>query len=209
MSRILIFGDSNTHGTVPLQVLGQSDRFEPGVPWPDVLADLTGHTIFTEGLPGRTTVHDDLIDGGARNGAAVLPAVLLSHAPLDSVIIMLGTNDLKPRFATSAFDIAKSVERLIGITRSLVPAARILVIAPAPVTETGVLRDAFAGAEARQQGLDLHLAEAAARAGVGFAAAKDYAAASPVDGVHLDEAGHSALAQGLAPLVAALLDGPG
>ncbi|OAN70978.1 hypothetical protein A8B78_20455 [Jannaschia sp. EhC01] len=208
MARILIYGDSNTHGTVPMAVLGQSDRFVPGVPWPDVLASLTGHRVIAEGLPGRTTVHEDPIDGGARNGAAVLPAVLMSHAPLDLVILMLGTNDLKPRFATSAFDIAKSVERLVGMTRALVPAAKILVVCPAPVTETGVLVDAFEGAEARQQGMAAHMAAAAARAQVAFASAGDHVAVSPVDGVHLDADGHRALAEGLAGPVTALLSAP-
>lgn len=208
MSRILIFGDSNTHGTVPLTHLGQSERFAPGVPWPDVLRAQTGDTIFTEGLPGRTTVHDDPIDGGARNGAAVLPALILSHAPLDAVIIMLGTNDLKPRFATSAFDIAKSVERLVGICHALAPAAKVLVICPAPVTETGVLADAFAGAVARQVGLDMHMEAAAARAGAAFTSVGDYAHVSPVDGVHLDAAGHTALAHGLIDHVDALFSAP-
>ena len=208
MSRILIFGDSNTHGTAPLTDLGQSDRFAPGTPWPDVLATLTGDTVFTEGLPGRTTVHDDPIDGGARNGAAVLPALLLSHAPLDAVIIMLGTNDLKPRFATSAFDIAKSVERLVGITRNLSPAAKILIVCPAPVREIGVLQDAFAGAQARQKALDAHMADVATRTGVAFAAAQDYVEVSAVDGVHFDANSHWALGEALAKYVDELVEAP-
>lgn len=208
MARILIYGDSNTHGTVPLARLGQSERFPEGVPWPDVLRNNTGDRVFTEGLPGRTTVHDDPIDGGARNGAAVLPAVLLSHAPLDLVILMLGTNDLKPRFATSAFDIAKSVERLVSITRTLVPEAKLLVVCPAPVIETGVLADAFAGAEVRQVGLDVHMEAAAVRAGAAFASVADYAKVSPVDGVHLDADGHAALAKGMIRHVDALFNAP-
>lgn len=208
MKRILIFGDSNSHGTVPLTHLGESQRFAPGVPWPDVLSAQTGDTIFTEGLPGRTTVHDDPIDGGARNGALVLPALLLSHAPLDAVIIMLGTNDLKPRFATSTFDIAKSVERLVGICKALVPAAKVLVVCPAPVMETGVLADAFAGAIARQVGLDMHMEAAAERAGAAFASVGDYTTVSSVDGVHLDEDGHVALAHGLIDHVDALFSAP-
>lgn len=208
MKRILVYGDSNSHGTVPLKVLGQTDRFAPGVPWPDVLADHIGATVFTEGLPGRTTVHEDPIDGGARNGAAVLPAVLQSHVPLDAVVIMLGTNDLKPRFATSAFDIAKSVERLVGIVRGLLPTAMVLVVCPAPVTETGVLADAFAGAQARQAGLGAHMEAAAARAGAAFASAADYATVSAIDGVHLDEAGHENLAIGLIGHVNALFSAP-
>lgn len=208
MPRILIFGDSNTHGTTPITTLGQSDRFAPGLPWPDVLAARTGLTVIAEGLPGRTTVHDDPVEGGMRSGAAVLPALLPSHTPLDAVVIMLGTNDLKPRFATSAFDIAKSVERLVTMTQALTPAAKVLIVAPVPVVETGVLADAFAGAEARQKGLEAHLSAAANRVGAAFAAAGDYAQVSPVDGVHLDAEGHRALGEGLAAPVTALLSAP-
>lgn len=208
MKRILVYGDSNTHGTVPLKALGQSERFGPGVPWPDVLVEVTGHRVIAEGLPGRTTVHEDVIDGGARNGAAVLPAVLRSHVPLDAVIVMLGTNDLKPRFATSAFDIAKSVERLVSITHALVPDAKVMVVCPAPVMETGVLADAFSGAEARQRGLEAHMAAAAARMGAAFASAGDHVRVSPVDGVHLDAASHRALAEAVAGHVQALFDTP-
>ncbi len=208
MARILVYGDSNSHGTKPLEVLGASDRYIPGVPWPDVMAELTGEVVFTEGLPGRTTVHEDLVDGGARNGAAVLPAVLLSHAPLDAVILMLGTNDLKPRFATSAFDIAKSVERLVGITRDCVPNARVMVICPAPVREAGVLVDAFAGAEARQVGFERHMEAAALRAGAAFVSAGDYVQASPIDGVHLDAEAHRIFGEAMATHVAALLGAP-
>lgn len=208
MARILIYGDSNTHGTIPLRDLGQSGRYPPGVPWPDVFASLTGHMIIAEGLPGRTTVHEDPVDGGARNGAAVLPALLLSHTPLDAIILMLGTNDLKPRFATSAFDIAKSVERLVNITHALAPAARILVVAPAPVFETGVLADAFAGAMVRQVGLEGHMRDAAARAGAQFVVAGAFAEVSDVDGVHLDEAGHRALGEGMVDVVDNLFGAP-
>ena len=202
MANILIFGDSNTHGTVPLVALGQSERFPAAVRWPDVMAAATGHNVIAEGLPGRTTVHDDPVEGGARNGAAVLPAVVLSHTPLDLVVIMLGTNDLKPRFATSAFDIAKSVARLVQITRSCLPDVAMVLIAPAPVVETGVLADTFAGAEARQIGLDAHLEAVARQAGVRFLRAGDHVAVSAVDGVHLDAAGHLAFGGVMATFVA-------
>lgn len=208
MSRILIFGDSNSHGTIPLRNLGPSGRYPPGVPWPDVLASNSGDTIITEGLPGRTTVHDDPVDGGARNGAAVLPAVLLSHVPLDVVILMLGTNDLKPRFATSAFDIAKSVGRLVEITRALVPVAKVLVVCPAQVFEVGALADAFAGAMVRQVGLEAHMNAAALRAGAHFVAAEQFAQVSDVDGVHLDEAGHKTLGLGMVGVVDELCGSP-
>jgi lysophospholipase L1-like esterase len=68
-------------------------------------------TVISEGLPGRTTVHDDTVEGGKRSGVEVLPAILPSHAPVDLMLLMLGTNDLKPRFSVTAAEIARSLER--------------------------------------------------------------------------------------------------
>ncbi len=186
MAVILCYGDSNTHGTLPMRVAGQSERAARADRWTEVLAADLGpdHTVIAEGLPGRTTVHEDHVEGGARNGLAVLPAVLHSHKPLDLMILMLGTNDLKPRFAVSAHEIARSVERHILLARAEGVVDRILLIAPAPVRETGTLADVFAGAEARQVGLGGFLEEIAARHGCAFLRAGDHVVVSDKDGVH-------------------------
>ena len=52
--------------------------------------------MVADGLNGRTTAFDDHTADCDRNGARTLPTVLHSHAPLDLVILMLGTNDMKP-----------------------------------------------------------------------------------------------------------------
>jgi lysophospholipase L1-like esterase len=108
---------------VPLTVLGQFARYPRGTPWPDVLARALGpeYCVISEGLPGRTTVHDDLVEGGKRSGLEVLPAILPSHAPLDLMLLMLGTNDLKPRFSVTAAEIARSIERLVVEARNIMP----------------------------------------------------------------------------------------
>ncbi|WP_224815547.1 thioesterase family protein [Hasllibacter sp. MH4015] len=208
MAQILVYGDSNSHGTIPLRVLGGFDRHPKATRWPERMADRLGPgvEVICEGLPGRTTVHHDPVDGGNRNGAEVLPAILPSHAPLDVVVLMLGTNDLKPRFATSAFDIAKSVERLVGITRAALPEVGIVVVAPAPVRETGVLTEAFAGAEARQAGLEDHFAEMAARQGVTFVRAGDHVQVSDIDGVHWEAEDHVRFGDAMADILGGMLD---
>ena len=203
MANILCYGDSNTHGTKPLVTLGDFQRHAPGDRWPDVMAAELGpeHTVITEGLPGRTTVHEDQVEGGARNGIAVLPAILHSHRPLDLMVLMLGTNDLKNRFSVSAFEIARSLERLINLARADGVIARVLLVAPVPVTETGVLVDAFAGAAARQAGLTQQIAAAAKRQGCSFIDAGAHVAVSEVDGVHLDVAAHHTLGKVMAQAV--------
>src|SRR5262249_4462621 len=69
---LLCYGDSNTHGTKPLSVPGVLERFDPADRWPGVLREALGPgwTIVEEGLPARTTVHDDPIEGRHKNGLA-------------------------------------------------------------------------------------------------------------------------------------------
>jgi lysophospholipase L1-like esterase len=207
MAVILCYGDSNTHGTIPLTQVGKFERHGPGDRWPDVMAAGlgAGHTVITEGLPGRTTVHDDIIEGGMRNGFTVLPAILHSHRPIDLMVLMLGTNDLKNRFSVTAFEIARSLERLIVTTRAEIEVEDILLVAPVPVKEAGVQANAFAGAEARQAGLAEHIAAAAERQGCGYLDAGQHVAVSEVDGIHWDIDAHHNFGAVMAQAVAARL----
>ena len=203
MKTILCYGDSNTHGTAPLPAPGVDLRHPPGDRWPDVLAAALGDgfRVIDEGLPGRTTVHDDVVEGGARNGLSVLPAILHSHKPIDLMLLMLGTNDLKTRFSVSAWEIARSVERLGLMARAEDVVKDILLIAPAPVRETGSLAEVFAGAEARQNGLDGFISAAADRQGWGFVRAGDHVHVSATDGVHWPPEAHRTFGAALAPVV--------
>ncbi|MCB1333039.1 MAG: SGNH/GDSL hydrolase family protein [Roseivivax sp.] len=209
MSVILCYGDSNTHGTMPMRIAGLSERHPRGQRWPDAMAKALGdaHEVIAEGLPGRTTVHEDIVEGGARNGASVLPAILHTHKPLDLMLLMLGTNDLKNRFSVSAYEIARSVERLVTIARAEAVVPDILLIAPAPVREIGTLRDVFAGAEARQHGLAGHLIDVAARLGCGFVDAGAHVAVDPQDGVHWSAEAHRSFGAVMARAVTQRLAG--
>ncbi|MBP0482870.1 SGNH/GDSL hydrolase family protein [Sagittula salina] len=203
MTVILCYGDSNTHGTAPMAAPGGQDRHPKGRRWPDVLAAELGEgvEVIPEGLPGRTTVHEDVVEGGCRDGAAVLQAVLNSHRPIDLMILMLGTNDLKSRFSVTAWEIARSVERLVLMAKAEGVVRRILVVAPVPVREIGSLAEVFVGAEARQAGLTELLRAVAERQGCGFFDAGACAVVSPVDGVHMEEAGHIAIGHAMAAAV--------
>jgi lysophospholipase L1-like esterase len=207
MPVVLCYGDSNTHGTVPLTQPDRFDRHPRGARWPDVMAELLGPDtqVIAEGLPGRTTVHDDPVEGGCRNGIAVLPALLHSHRPIDLLVVMLGTNDLKPRFSVTAHDIARSVERICLAARAEGVVADLMILAPAPVIEAGVLADVFAGANARQTGLAQHLCSTADRIGAGFVDAGTHVTVSPVDGVHWTPEAHRLFGKVMAKAVAARL----
>ena len=115
MPVIVAFGDSNTWGYDP----ATGGRFPRAQRWPSVSQRELGadFEVIAEGLNGRTTVHDDPIEP-YRCGADALPPCLMSHAPVDLVILSLGCNDLKKRFSVSAFDIAEGAGRLIFLARA-------------------------------------------------------------------------------------------
>jgi len=107
MQTILCFGDSNTWGYNPVD----GSRFDFATRWPGVVQQILGseeYRIIEEGLNGRTTVHNET-ERPIRSGRDILPVLLETHRPLDWVIIMLGTNDLKTHFHSSAEQIAANV----------------------------------------------------------------------------------------------------
>lgn len=208
MTKVLLcFGDSNTHGTAPMAALGDMERFGRAERWPGlVAAALPGWDVIEEGHPGRTTVHDDPVEGPHRNGLRVLPALLETHRPIDVVLVMIGTNDLKGRFSVNATDIALSLEKLIAEVRasSAGPQGRapeVILVAPPPILEVGCLAEIFEGGEAKSQLLASRIAEVAARAKVPFVDAGAHIRVSGVDGIHYDTATHRVLGLVLADAV--------
>ena len=145
MRTILCFGDSNTWGANP----GAGARHPRHQRWPNVLAQQLGaaYEVIAEGQPGRTTVWPDPIEG-VKCGKDYLIPCLQSHAPLDLVILLLGTNDLKHRFALTPTDIALGVQTLVEIIRTSASPAGSLAGRPAP--RPGVSR--FLGSPARRTG---------------------------------------------------------
>ncbi len=108
VSRILCFGDSNTHGTPaddPDYVRLPANRRWTGV-LQAMLGD--GFDVVEEGLNGRTT-DTDYDDRPGCNGREYFVPCLQTHHPLEAVVIMLGTNDLKSCFDRTAQDIAEAL----------------------------------------------------------------------------------------------------
>ena len=137
---------------MPMATLEDAGRWGPAERWPGVLAaELgAGWRVVEEGLPGRTTVYPDPVAGVHKNGLALLPAALESHRPIDLVVLMLGTNDLKQRFAVPPVEIGELVSALLHLIRHsyMGPEGgqpRMLLVAPPPVEEAGCLAEIFAG----------------------------------------------------------------
>lgn len=106
---ILCFGDSNTHGYNS----SNNGRFTETERWTCLLDAYLGsdYRVIEEGLGGRTTVFDDPIFEGLSGYPYLFPC-MMSHEPVDLLIIMLGTNDVKERFSATPANIAKGLERL-------------------------------------------------------------------------------------------------
>jgi lysophospholipase L1-like esterase len=208
MRTILCFGDSNTHGTIPMPDLDGLGRFGHEGRWPSVMGAAlgAGYEVIAEGHPGRTTVLDDPMEGEHRSGLRVLPSLLESHQPLDMVIIKLGTNDLKNCFHVSAADIAFFLDRLVRVVQRFDAGIKVLVVAPPPIIEVGCLAEMFAGGAVKSQGLAAAIKTMTDRMGVGFFDAGSVIKVSPVDGIHYEAGDQVALGQTLAGKVREVFD---
>jgi lysophospholipase L1-like esterase len=210
---ILCFGDSNTYGAVPTLTRGGGHRFAPDRRWPGVMRRQlgSGWEVIEEGHPSRTTVRDDPIEGSHKNGLKALPILLESHMPIDLVILMLGTNDLKHRFASTASDIADSIEILVRtIQRSEAGPAgaepALIVVAPAPMQEVDRFADMFLGGAQKSLQLAGFIRDVAKRTGASFVDAGTLVESSSVDGIHLDSDAHRILGLELARVVHSLME---
>lgn len=217
MKTILCYGDSNTHGFVP----AVGTRFPRNIRWTGVMAAALGddYMVIEEGLNGRTTAFDDPLDfEQTKNGRRLLPAILHTHAPLDLIMIMLGTNDLKSRFNVNAYEIAKAHARLGELAQRLSAAdhpngipAQILLVSPILVGP-GMADSSPFRFEFGQRAVDLsrklagYVAQFAAQDGFHFFDASTVAAPCTADSLHLDADGHAALAQALTQKVRQILE---
>ena len=123
MKQILCFGDSNTWGYD-----GESrERLPWGVRWTSLLQEKLNkekYRVIEEGLCGRTTVFEDPLRDG-RKGTALLPTLLETHAQVDVITLMLGTNDCKTVFGASADVIGKGILRLLDQIQEYAPKAKV------------------------------------------------------------------------------------
>ena len=203
MKTILCYGDSNTWGWDPVRM----DRYSSDMRWPGVLQHTLGegYQIIEEGLPGRTTVWTDPVEGHM-SGKDYLTPCLNSHRPLDLVILLLGTNDLKYRFSVSAFDIAEGVGALVNIIHksgsgpnSGVP--HILLCAPPPLGRLSDFAEMFADGTEKSKQLCQQLKRVAELWGSAFFDTSQVIVSSDIDGVHFEPSEHRKLGKAVAEIV--------
>lgn len=207
---ILCFGDSNTWGYKPLT----GERLRRTERWPGILQHALGAdcNVIEEGLNGRTTAFDEPFREG-RNARKSLLAVLESHAPLDLLIIMLGTNDLKHHLNVSAHESARGLSSLLQIASTSgstfnQTSPNILVVAPPKFGNLSeLMAHHFEGSVARSAELPMVYKDACAPWGCSFVDSNPVASVGE-DGIHLNQQGHRALARALAPVVRSLIGDP-
>ena len=207
---VVCFGDSNTHGADP----AGNGRLSRDVRWPRVMARALGdeYEVIEEGLNGRTTCWDTPLSPG-RNGLTYLGPCLESHAPVDLVIIMLGTNDTKAIYGLGAPEIASGMARLVEEARRSLAGPdelppQVLVVSPVPMGEVTDRSDLWGFSKAAEKSRQLArlYAIVAEDCRTGFFDAGSVASVHPDDGVHLDEEACASLGAALAVEVRRQLD---
>lgn len=207
MKTILCYGDSNTYGFNPRTGL----RYDQHTRWPGHLADVLGedYRVVEEGCNGRTTIFDDPIEGW-KNGLNYLKPCLNSHKPVDIVIMMLGTNDLKRTFQASVEEIAAGVQALLDVLISFPKekqgfTPKIILIAPpeigADMSNSPFDRSFDETAITRSKEFARVYKELADKNRCIYFNAAEVVTASKVDSLHLDPESHVALADALAEIV--------
>lgn len=210
MKTIVCYGDSNTWGFMPKKELPDwsVNRFPYDVRWPGILRDKlgSGYIVEEDGLNGRTTIFSDPTDV-RRNGLNSIDLCMLVKMPVDLVIIMLGTNDVKQHLGATPCIIAHGIGKLVERVKAggygpMGAAPEILVVSPASLGED--LANAWPGDEfgpdalAKDAQLAKYYEKTAQQLGVHFLNAARFAKADPADCVHINEQGHKALGEGIA-----------
>lgn len=128
----------------------------------------------------------------------------MSHAPLELVIIMLGTNDTKERFNLTAFNIAQGITR-VSLKAKHIQAGNqksypnILVIAPPPIggkysgAEVGKAMGKYCDIKSKE--FPIHLKGLLENEQISFLDTNGLVSMNDIDYMHLDEKGHKLLAE--------------
>lgn len=208
MKRILCFGDSLTWGYDPSKRV----RFDEDSRWPCVMEKFLGDgfKVIEEGQNGRTIATEDPAEG-EKNGLTYIGPCLESHAPLDYVIIMLGSNDCKRKFAYSSMDIAGEMqimlEKVLAYSRFRCnDQIKVVLVSPPHIADSikdSWLGDSFGYENAVKVSKELGswYKKLADMYGCIFVDASEHVKVSDEDGVHLDAEAQRELGRVLAEAI--------
>lgn len=202
MIRILCYGDSNTCGTTPST---WGERYDENTRWTRLLQKQLGNKfeVIEEGFRGRNTAIDDIkFPRGNRNGAVVFSQCVLSHDPLDYIVIMLGLNDMKEEFNLSPKDSAANIQKYYiehlreKLSIDLVKVPKVIIVAPNIMND---VVDKFKGAALKSQAFNKEYKKMALKTKCLFVDNSGLSAGN--DGIHFTKEAHKLLAEKLTKLI--------
>ena len=198
--RILCYGDSNTWGYIPgsdHQRYGNQER------WTKLLANALGERfeVIEEGLNSRTLISNDPRPGKeGKNGYEYLIPCLDTHDPIDLVILMLGTNELKETYGKTVAEIGYLLEEYFVKTilnrKSQISnqCPKLLIITPVEVNENAErAKEIYKGAEEKSKKLNAIYQAIAEKYHCAFLSNESLE--TGIDGVHLTKESHQKLAE--------------
>lgn len=196
----MVFGDSLSWGYQPGT---KYHRFDAQTRWPGRLQMLLGddYEIIEENLNSRGIDNGDPRPGKeGRRALDYIEAALDSHDPIDTVIVLLGTNELKHDMNMSAEQVDENMEKLVTIIQTRPSQFRgttpdVLLLSPPIINDTTEYCQAgnkYLGATEKSRELVDVYERLAAKLGIGFVALTSITAG--VDGIHIDADQHAAVA---------------
>lgn len=211
VKRVLCFGDSNTWGYIPNS---KHNRYRASVRWTGVLQNLLGnsHEIIEEGLNSRGILNGDNRPGKeGRSAMEYIIPCLDTHDPLDYVIVLLGTNELKAELNLSPEEIGENLKTLLNVInqrpsqfRELKPK---LVLVNPPIlnenTEYALKGDKYKGATEKSLALGVIFEKIANDIGATFVDVQDKLITGE-DGVHMTSEAHEILGKDIYKVISIL-----
>lgn len=206
--RVLCFGDSNVWGYVSRS---DHDRYPADKRWTGVLQKTLGgeYEVIEEGLNSRAINKDDPRPGkeGCNATNYIVPC-LTTHDPLDWVVFMLGTNELKHEYNMSPEEIAVAMENFLLKIINLKSQLRdirpqVILISPSLVNENSEYCEAgnkYLGATEKSKKLSALYKKIADKMDLIFLDAASITNAGK-DGVHITEESHQKLGEAVAKMI--------
>jgi lysophospholipase L1-like esterase len=208
LKRILCFGDSNTWGYIPNS---KHNRYSPSIRWTGILQNLLGssYEIIEEGLNSRGILNGDNRPGKeGRNAMDYIIPCLDTQDPLDYVIVLLGTNELKAELNLSPEEIGENLKTFLNVISQRPSQFREekpkLILVNPPVlnenTEYALKGDKYKGATEKSLALGIIFEKIANDIGAIFVNIQDKLGTGE-DGVHMLPESHEILGKELYKII--------